>query len=167
MTQRAADGSRTPSMKLGTLSYPGASAQSTGLNGTLREVFGRLTVRIVVGVGSLLPFLSKSTLSTPDIVLAGFLLVPLICLWLGAVIDIILRRDLKFLGKCAWILMVVLLPWIGTLIYLIPRFRPRSQSSELATACGPLPRRLSSARSARVRSGVVARPAGEPPRMRD
>jgi Phospholipase_D-nuclease N-terminal len=124
-------------------------------------------VRVVIDVGSLLPFLSKSTLTTADIVLAGILLVPLICLWLGAVIDIVLRSDLGFLVKVAWILVVVLLPWLGTLIYLIPRFRPRAHSSEQATVNGPLPRRLSAARSIHARSSVVTRPAGEPPQTRE
>jgi hypothetical protein len=49
--------------------------------------------------------------------------VPLVCLWISAIIDIIRRHDLGGGSKALWIVLVLVLPWIGTLIYLIARPR--------------------------------------------
>ncbi len=116
----------------------------------------------MVNVGSVLPFLSRSTLSPADIALAVILLVPLVCLWLGAIVDIILRRDLGILAKAAWTLTVVVLPWIGTIIYLIPRSRPLPGADDAAGTGSSLPRRLGAARSLRRPKPRAYRPGREP-----
>ncbi|HEY1178115.1 MAG TPA: SHOCT domain-containing protein [Phytomonospora sp.] len=46
---------------------------------------------------------------------------PLIMLWSFALIDIFRRDDLKGWLKALWVVVVILLPFLGTLIYLIVR----------------------------------------------
>ena len=45
-----------------------------------------------------------------------FILIPLIAIWLCGIVDIV-RRDLGRGTKAAWILIVVLLPVLGTILY--------------------------------------------------
>ena len=47
--------------------------------------------------------------------------IPLIMVWAFALIDIFRRDDLHGGGKAAWLIIVILIPFIGTLIYLIMR----------------------------------------------
>jgi len=47
---------------------------------------------------------------------------PLMLLWAFALVDIFRRDDLKGWLKALWIVVIILLPFFGTLIYLI--FRP-------------------------------------------
>jgi hypothetical protein len=49
-----------------------------------------------------------------------FIVVPLIIVWALGIVDIV-RRDLSGWAKAGWILIVVLLPLIGTLIYFLLR----------------------------------------------
>jgi hypothetical protein len=49
-----------------------------------------------------------------------FILVPLIIVWALGVADIV-RRDLSRSATAGWILIVVLLPLVGTLIYFLLR----------------------------------------------
>src|SRR5881397_3331190 len=44
-----------------------------------------------------------------------------IFIWIAitVLIDVFRRRDLSGWGKAAWVIFVVILPWIGVLIYLI------------------------------------------------
>ena len=46
---------------------------------------------------------------------------PLIMLWSFALIDIFRRDDLKGWLKALWVVIVIVLPFFGTLIYLIAR----------------------------------------------
>jgi hypothetical protein len=57
-----------------------------------------------------------------------FVMVPLTIAWAFSVFDIFHRRDLSGLGKALWFGVVILLPWLGTFLYLI--FRPRETSEE-------------------------------------
>jgi hypothetical protein len=63
---------------------------------------------------------------------ALFVLVPLTIAWTFAVFDIFHRSDLSGWGKAAWFAAVIVLPWIGTFIYLL--FRPREVPQEVARA---------------------------------
>jgi hypothetical protein len=49
-----------------------------------------------------------------------FILIPLIVVWLCGIVDIV-RRDLGRGAKAAWILIVVLLPVLGTILYFVMR----------------------------------------------
>ena len=47
--------------------------------------------------------------------------IPLIMVWGFAVLDIFRRDDLHGMGKAVWLVVVILLPFLGTVIYLIMR----------------------------------------------
>ena len=47
--------------------------------------------------------------------------IPLIFVWGFAVLDIFRRDDTSGFGKAMWLVVVILLPFIGTLIYLLLR----------------------------------------------
>jgi hypothetical protein len=61
-----------------------------------------------------------------------FIVVPLIIVWALGVVDIV-RRDLSPLATAGWILIVVLLPLIGTLAYFLLR-KPTEQEIHQAQA---------------------------------
>lgn len=59
-------------------------------------------------------------------------------IWVAIVVftDIFRRRDLSGWGKAAWVIAIVILPWIGVLIYLIvyhDGMAERSQKESQAT----------------------------------
>jgi hypothetical protein len=58
--------------------------------------------------------------------------IPLLLIWGFAVIDIFRRDDLTGLMKALWIVVVIVLPFIGTLIYLV--FRPPGATPDERTA---------------------------------
>jgi Phospholipase_D-nuclease N-terminal len=47
--------------------------------------------------------------------------VPLVMLWAFTLLDIFRREDLHGGGKALWVAVVFLLPFFGTLIYLVAR----------------------------------------------
>ena len=49
------------------------------------------------------------------------ILVPLVIVWLGCVIDVIARDDVRVVQKIAWGIAMLVLPFIGCAIYLITR----------------------------------------------
>ena len=55
--------------------------------------------------------------------------IPLLLLWTCAFVDIFRREDISGPAKALWVLCVLVLPWLGTLIYL--SFRPRSVEAVL------------------------------------
>jgi hypothetical protein len=57
--------------------------------------------------------------------------IPLVMVWWFAVLDIFRRDDLHGLGKAIWLVVVIFLPFIGTLIYLVMR-RPGGTPEERA-----------------------------------
>lgn len=57
-----------------------------------------------------------------SVVLLVLLLVPVVLLWVYALIDLARRTDQKAWRKVTWIAAVVLLPIVGPLLYVI--FRP-------------------------------------------
>ncbi len=56
--------------------------------------------------------------------------IPLLLIWAFALVDIFRRHDLAGWAKALWMLCVILLPFVGTLIYLV--FRPHAENSALA-----------------------------------
>jgi hypothetical protein len=59
-------------------------------------------------------------------------IVPLTIAWAFSVFDIFRRHDLSGWGKAGWFAVVILLPWLGTFLYLI--FRPAAVTAEEARA---------------------------------
>ena len=47
--------------------------------------------------------------------------VPLAMIWAGAVMDIFRRQDMTGVSKALWLVVVIVLPLLGTLIYMIAR----------------------------------------------
>ena len=59
-----------------------------------------------------------------DVVLGAFLLffvfVPLILLWVVALVDLFTRRDIRW-RKVLWLVIIVFIPVFGSIIYLLVR----------------------------------------------
>jgi len=49
--------------------------------------------------------------------------VPLVTLWISALIDVFARPDLGGFAKAMWVLCIFLVPFLGVLIYLVSRPR--------------------------------------------
>lgn len=49
--------------------------------------------------------------------------VPLVLLWLSALLDLFLRRPLSGIARVLWLLLIIFLPVIGAIIYFIVRSR--------------------------------------------
>jgi uncharacterized membrane protein len=56
-----------------------------------------------------------------DIFFLVFIFLPLLLVWGFAIGDVFVRRDLSGWEKALWLVAIVILPLIGTLIYLITR----------------------------------------------
>jgi type VI protein secretion system component VasK len=54
--------------------------------------------------------------------------IPLLLVWAFAIVDIFRRDDLAGWHKALWVVCVILVPFLGTLIYLI--FRPAAATKE-------------------------------------
>ena len=62
----------------------------------------------------------------------AFVIIPVALLWIFCLVDVFVRRDLTGLKKATWVVLVLLFPWIGALLYLFVRPEqaislPRSQ----------------------------------------
>jgi hypothetical protein len=68
--------------------------------------------------------------STLDYVILIIVLIPLAIAWGYALIDIVRRIDIGIGAKALWAVCVVLLPFLGTLIYLL--LRPASANMRAA-----------------------------------
>jgi hypothetical protein len=68
--------------------------------------------------------------------IAAMIYIPLLVLWIYVVVDVFTRRDLSGLGKVAWIFAVLVLPFFGTLIYLIARPSPIEEAAGAAERQG-------------------------------
>ena len=66
-----------------------------------------------------------------DVTLLFFLFIPLLMIWFFTIFDVFRRWDLSGLAKAAWLLAVIVFPWIGTFAYLV--FRPWGQPSYVDT----------------------------------
>jgi Phospholipase_D-nuclease N-terminal len=63
-----------------------------------------------------------------------FILIPLIIVWVLGVADII-RRPMSGRARAGWLLVVILLPFIGTLIYFLTR-KPTEEEIRRAQQAG-------------------------------
>ena len=66
--------------------------------------------------------------------LALFFWAALVWMFIGAFADIFRRTDLTGLGRAGWILLIVIVPFLGVLVYVIAR--PASAVMDLAPARG-------------------------------
>ena len=79
-----------------------------------------------------------------------FILVPLVVVWIIGIVDIV-RRPLSRQTTAAWIIIVLVFPFIGTLVYFLLR-KPTQEELRLQQAAAADPRRADG------RSGVGPRP---------
>ncbi len=49
--------------------------------------------------------------------------VPLVLFWVAALADLFVRRDISGIHRVVWLLVIILLPILGTLIYFLVRSR--------------------------------------------
>jgi phospholipase D-like protein len=61
-----------------------------------------------------------------------FVLLPLIAIWIAGIVDIV-QRDLDRGAKAGWIIIVLLLPVLGMLLYFLTR-KPSEREIEAAQA---------------------------------
>jgi hypothetical protein len=66
-----------------------------------------------------------------DMMLFFFIWIPVVMLWAFCFVDVFRRRDLSGLAKAGWLILIIVLPWLGALLYLI--FRPAEPAYPLAT----------------------------------
>ena len=64
----------------------------------------------------------------PDLLLLGLILAPLLGAWGLALADIAGRSDASRAWKASWMVTTFVLPFLGTLIYLL--FRPAGLTAE-------------------------------------
>src|SRR5438105_11104994 len=67
-------------------------------------------------------FVSNTTWTFWNVFFLMFVWIPLTIVWVFAIFDVFRQRALSGLAKAAWLVLIVILPLIGTLCYLI--FRP-------------------------------------------
>ena len=58
--------------------------------------------------------------------LIGLVFLPLLMIWMFAIVDLFGRADIGGFGKVLWLLAIVFLPILGTLVYYA--FRPGARS---------------------------------------
>jgi hypothetical protein len=77
------------------------------------------------------------TLLAVSTMVAVLILVPLVVVWAIGLVDIV-RRPLSRQAKAAWILIVLVFPFIGTLLYFLMR-KPTQEELRLHRAAGSDP----------------------------
>ena len=65
--------------------------------------------------------------------------VPLVLLWLSALLDLFLRRPLSGIARVLWLLLIIFLPVIGAIIYFIVRSRDDMDGLMAASLPDPVP----------------------------
>ncbi|MGI5834907.1 MAG: SHOCT domain-containing protein [Chloroflexota bacterium] len=56
-----------------------------------------------------------------DLLWFFFIVVPLTLLWIFTMVDVFSRPDLSGWAKALWVVAIIVLPWLGVLVYLIAR----------------------------------------------
>lgn len=51
----------------------------------------------------------------------AFVIIPVTLLWVFCLVDTFMRHDLSGWGKAAWVLGILIFPWLGAIVYLITR----------------------------------------------
>lgn len=65
--------------------------------------------------------MSRTDYSCPVRILLGIVIVLFLVLWARAVIDVFRRHDLSGGGKAGWAIFMLILPFIGLLVYTMLR----------------------------------------------
>lgn len=55
------------------------------------------------------------------VLVAVFIVIPLVMIWFFAIADLFTRPDLSGLAKCIWLLGIIFLPVLGTFLYFIAK----------------------------------------------
>jgi hypothetical protein len=58
-----------------------------------------------------------------EVVILLVIWVPLVLLWLTALMDLILRRPMSGMARVLWLLLIIFLPAIGAIVYFIVHSR--------------------------------------------
>jgi hypothetical protein len=58
-----------------------------------------------------------------EVVILLVIWVPLVLLWLSALMDLLLRRPMSGIARVLWLLLIIFLPVIGAIVYFIVRSR--------------------------------------------
>jgi hypothetical protein len=56
-----------------------------------------------------------------DVMLFFFIWIPAVMLWLFCIFDVIRRHNLGGGAKVLWLIIILLIPWLGALLYLLLR----------------------------------------------
>ena len=56
-----------------------------------------------------------------EVLIILFIFIPLILLWVSALVDLFGRPDLGGGAKVLWMFFIIFLPWLGVLIYFLTR----------------------------------------------
>jgi len=76
----------------------------------------------------------RKTVGFWDVFIMLLIWIPLVLIWATALIDIFRRDDIGAVSKAIWFAVVILLPFVGTLFYLIfRRPEPRRGSARPST----------------------------------
>lgn len=54
-----------------------------------------------------------------DVFVLLLIYIPLLILWAVSILDIFSRRDLSGVSKALWLVVVVVFPFLGTLVYVV------------------------------------------------
>jgi hypothetical protein len=65
--------------------------------------------------------LSNNPVTFWDLMLFFFIWIPAVCLWFFCIFDIFRNRHLGGGAKVLWLLFILIIPWIGALLYLLFR----------------------------------------------
>jgi hypothetical protein len=75
-----------------------------------------------------------SALAFGWVVGGGILGLLIVAMWIAGLVDVIGRKDLERSARTTWILLIVLLPVVGTLIYLAKRPTSKDEVEKIASA---------------------------------
>ena len=100
-------------------------------------------------------FVSNTTWTFWDVFFLFFIFIPLVMIWFFCILDVFRRLDLSGWGKAAWLVGIIVFPWLGSLAYLI--FRPAD-----VYAYGPAYERAGSGYGSAA-AGSESPPAGQVP----
>lgn len=74
-----------------------------------------------------------------SVVVLLFVCIPLALMWVYALIDIFLHPGLSIMSRVIWLLVVLVIPLLGALVYIL--FRPKrvDEAAYVATTAPPAP----------------------------